>query len=416
MSRPDTLVVGAGLAGLACAKALVEAGRSVLVLETGERVGGRVRTDLVQGFRIDRGFQTLLTSYPEVRRTLDLEALDVHAFHPGARVRRGGTFHTLSDPWRQPGEAWSTLTARVGSVLDRWRMARLDGRLRRRVAAGCGAESSLDTLVEAGFSASMIDGFLRPFLGGVFLESALDTPTRQLALVWRMFSRGRAVLPAGGMQAIPEQLAARLPARALRCDVDVVAVEPGAVTLASGERLTSRAVVVATEGPVAARLLGDAVSVRPWRSVSCLSFAAPAAPMDGPWLVLGGDHDGPINNLCVPSEVSPSYAPEGRALVSASVLGDPFGGDDARLEAAVRVQLQGWFGACVRDWHTLRIARVRRALPVVGSAPARPALPRGLHVAGDHLDMPSIHHALLSGRLAAERVLAEQHGLVQRTA
>jgi len=407
VSGCDVLVVGGGLAGLTCAVELVGAGRSVMVLEADDRPGGRVRTDTVDDFRIDRGFQTLLTSYPEVRRALDLAALDAGAFRSGAIVRRRGAFHSFGDPRRHPESAWSTLRAPVGTLLDRWRMARLDGWLQRRVTEGRGQEPSLDALVEAGFSGDMVEAFLRPFLAGVFLERELATPLRHLAFVWRMFSTGRAVLPATGMEAVPAQLAARLPEGAVRCGARVVQVEPGAVTLATGERLGAGAVVVAVEGPTAARLLEDRTHHRPWRSVACLSFEAPEPPVDGPWLVLDGDGDGPVNNLCCPSAVAAGYAPPGRALVSASVLGGAAGDDDGTLEAAVRAQLESWYGSRVHDWRTLRIDRVARALPVVSEA-RRPRLPRRLHVAGDHLDLPSIHHAMASGRRAARDVLAEQ--------
>jgi hypothetical protein len=416
MSRPDVLVVGAGLAGLTCALELVKSGRSVQLLEAGERPGGRVRTDRVDGFLIDRGFQTLLTSYPEARRELDLEALRSGAFHPGALLRHGGSFHALSDPRRHFAAAWSTLTGPVGSLPDRWRMANLDGWLRRHVEAGLGGRPIAQALQDVGFSGTMIESFLRPFLAGVFLDGELQTPLRQLAFVWSMFSSGQAVLPADGMAAIPSQLAARLPADALRFDTAVRGVEPGAVTLDSGERLTADAVVVAAEGPVASRLLGDAVVDRPWRSVACLSFDAPRSPVDGPWLVLGSRDDGPVNNLCVPSEVSPGYAPSDRALVSATVLGERAAGTDEALEAEVRGQLGRWYGESVRDWRTLRIDRIRRALPTVAAAPERAVLPRGLHAAGDHLDMPSIHHAMASGRRAAEAVVGERAALTARSA
>jgi phytoene dehydrogenase-like protein len=185
------------------------------------------------------------------------------------------------------------------------------------------------------------------------------------------------------------------------------AVEPGAVRLASGERLVADAVVVAVEGPSARRLLGEAVPEQRWLGVTCLSFDAPEPPIEAPWLVLGGDGDGPVNNLCVPSQVAPAYAPDGRSLVSATVLGDPTRGDPRRLEADVRRQLQGWFGPDVQGWRLLRLDRIARALPVPQLAGAPPALPRGLHVAGDHLDLPSIQHAMASGRRAAAAVLAE---------
>lgn len=408
MSKPEVLVVGAGLAGLGCAVALVDAGRSVLVLEAAAQPGGRVRTDLVDGFRIDRGFQVLNTAYPEVARTLDLDALEPRAFRAGALVRRGGRFHALSDPRRHVSAVAGACFPSVGTLRDRWRLACMRGWLKRRVAEGGGEESSLDALRAAGFSGELIEAFLRPFLAGVFLDRELRAPVRQLAFVWEMFERGRAVLPARGMQAIPDQMAARLPPGALRCGEPVASVESGLVRLASGALLRADEIVVATEASTTARLLGRPEYERDWRSVTCLSFDAPASPVDGPWLVLGGA-EGPINNLCVPSDVAFEYAPPGRALVSVSVIGEPCGGDDAALEAAVRSQLLDWYGEAARAWRTLRIERIRRALPVVRAeptgAPRTPRLPPGLHVAGDHLELPSIQHALASGRQAAREVL-----------
>ena len=206
------------------------------------------------------------------------------------------------------------------------------------------------------------------------------------------------------MQAIPESLARGLPEGSLRLETRVTRVDREGCRLASGESIRAARVVVATGGDEAARLL-PALPPPRWRATTCLSFDAPEPPRKGGMLVLAGDRDGPVNNLCVPSEIAPSYAPSGRSLVSASVIGDPEEGD-RELESQVRRQLEGWFGSVVRHWRLIRIDRVRRALPDRAPLPFRvlpsEGGPVGALVCGDHTEHGSIEGALASGLRAAE--------------
>jgi phytoene dehydrogenase-like protein len=408
----DVAVVGAGLAGLTCARRLHEGGAAPVVLEASDGIGGRVRTDRVDGFLLDRGFQTLLTAYPEAQRLLDLEALEPGEFYPGALIRAAGRFHRVADPFRRPRDALTAFLSPVCRLRDYPRLARLRGRARAGTVEGLFARretTALDVLQRLELSPELVDCFFRPFLGGVFLDRELGTSSRMLDFVIRMFSLGSAVLPANGMGSIPEQLAAGLPRDTIRTNAPVAAVEEGAVVLATGGRVEATAVVVAADGTQAARLVG--VPEPGWRGVTCLYFDADAPPVEGPILALDGDGDGPVNNLCVPSQVVSSYAPAGRALVSASVLGDR-PESDAELESAVRTQLEGWFGPAVRRWRHLRTYRIGRALPVRTPPSFEPAdravrLRPGLYVCGDHRETPSIQGAMASGRRAAQAVLEE---------
>lgn len=409
-NAPDVLIVGAGLAGLCCARRLQESGVSFQILEASETIGGRVRTDHVEGFLLDQGFQVLLTAYPEAQRVLDYAALALRPFYPGALVRYGGAFHRIADPWRRPREMLRTACSPIGTLGDKIKVARL----RRRLLAGTLADlfqrpetSTLEALQGAGFSAAIIDRFFRPFFGGIFLERDLRTSSRMFDFVFRMLALGDTALPAAGMQAIAAQLAASLPTTAIRRQARVSAVRAQRVTLASGEELHARAIVVATEGPEAARLL-PGVPTPGSRSVTCLYFAAAQPPLSEPILVLNGEPTGIINNMCVPSLVAPSYAPPGAALVSVTVLGNPYQ-DDRTLEQIVRAQLAEWFGAAVHQWRHLRTYRILHALPEQ-SPPAltlrEPQLDPGLFLCGDHRDTASINGAMASGRRAAEAVLA----------
>lgn len=411
--RVDVVIIGAGLAGLTCARRLHQEGASVRVLEASEAVGGRVRTDMVDGFQLDRGFQVLLTAYPETQRVLDYDALDLRMFFDGAVVRTPTGFERIADPFRQPGAALASLFSGVGSVSDKLNVARLRSGVR---------EGDLNHLFERpemtteqalrerwGFSGGMIDTFFRPFLGGILLDRDLQASSRMFEFVFRMFSRGQAAVPAGGMQAIPDQLAASLPKDALLLGSRVRRIEGREVTLEDGGAHRGRMVVVASDAPSAAGLVTQ-ITHTAGRSVTNLYFAAATPPVQEPVLVLNGTGKGLINNLSVISNVAPEYSQDGRALVSVAVLGSPTG-DDAALVAAVRGELAEWYPhQAPADWQHLRTYRIPYALPEQAPpflSPARKTvqLSETLFVCGDHRQTGSINGAMGSGRRAAEAVL-----------
>lgn len=405
----EVLVVGAGLAGLCCARELHRRGIPFRILDASDGVGGRIRTDFVDGFRLDRGFQVFLTSYPEAQKHLDYPSLGLRPFLPGAMVRVGGQFHSLTDPWRRPIAAICSLFGPVGTFSDKLRIARLRSKALRGSLEDRFRDPETTTqeaLKTDGFSDAIIGHFFRPFLGGIFLESDLSTSSRMFRFVFRMFSQGEACLPAEGMEAIPRQLASGLPPDRIRLGVRVSEVKADSVRLDSGEIVPARAVVVATDGASAAGLLGGDIPVAS-QGVSCLYFAAPRPPLDEPVLVLDGEGRGPVNNLCVPTAVAPTYGPPGASLVSATVLGTP--PDEQRLRAEVRDQLAGWFGTAVDDWRHLRTYRIPYALPQqlppALAVPERPVRWKaGIYLCGDHRDNASINGAMVSGRRAAEAI------------
>jgi phytoene dehydrogenase-like protein len=403
----DVIVVGAGLAGLVAARTLQAAGRTVRVLEASDGVGGRVRTDLVDGFLLDRGFQVLLTAYPEAQVQLDYDALALRSFEPGALVHRHGRFRTVGDPFRRPLTVAATATAPIGTIGDKVRIASL----RHRVRSGHAADllrgrdaSTLDMLRERGFSQAIIDRFFRPLFGGIQLDPALSTSARMFDVIFRSLSEGSSAVPANGMGEIPAQLAGRLRPGTVSLDTSVVAIDGTTVRLADGTALDATSVVVAVEGPAASRLLGlPPVGSRP---VACVYFDAPTAPTPTKYVMLNGDGMGPALNVAVMSNVASPYAPAGRHLVAAAVPAPP---TTTELDVDVRTQLRSWWGPQVDQWRHLRTYRIEHGQPDQ-SPPFHPkravSLGGGVFVCGDHRDTGSIQGAMYSGRRCAEAVLS----------
>ena len=242
--------------GAELARRLTAQGLDVRVLEAADGVGGRVRTDDVNGFQLDRGFQVLLTAYPEAQEVLDYAALDLRPFYAGALIRAAGGFHRLADPWRHPWDALRGLFAPVGGLRDKLRV----GRLRRWVLSrelhqlfSGSEESSIAFLRTFGFSDAMIERFFRPFFAGVFLKSELQTSSRMLQFVFAMFAAGDAALPAAGMEAMPRQLAARLPADRIRLKAEAIRIGNGGGAGAIGIREATGWLAPFSPGPATRR-------------------------------------------------------------------------------------------------------------------------------------------------------------------
>ena len=400
----DVVIVGAGLAGLSASRYLTAAGFDVHVLEASDGVGGRVRTDHVDGFTLDRGFQILLTAYPELKKQFDVDALNLQPFDPGALVWINGKGKVFSDPLRRPKSFVATAVAPIGSVVDKIRLATLRLSVTRGNGAALLSHPDITTakmLSGRGFSPKMIQRFFTPLVGGIQLDPQLTASRRMFDVVFRMLNQGDAVVPAAGMSAISEQLASHTPAEKIHLNTRVANVTSQSVVTQSGHTISSKAVIVAVEGPAAAKLTGIAPVQS--RSVSCVYFASNSAPTDKKLIILDGTGKGPVLNIAVMSNIAPSYAPVGQHLIAAALPGCI--GDD--IEDIARQQLQAMFGAQVESWRHLRTYRIEHGQPDQ-SPPFNPKkkqqLDNGIFVCGDHRDTASSQGALYSGRRCADSV------------
>ncbi len=411
-ARTDVIVVGAGLAGLCAALHLASAGVPVEVFEASDDVGGRVQTDVVDGLRLDRGFQLYNPAYPEARRVLDHAALHLRPYLAGVVVTLNGRHHRLGDPRRLPGWTAQSLRGPVGSPLTKARFAALAVRAAvsdpSTLATQADASSAV-ALARAGVRGPLLESVLRPFLAGVFGETELATSRRFLDLALRSFVRGTPSVPALGMGEIPRQLAGRLPVDTVKLGTQVIAVSPTSVRTEQGTA-QARAVIVATDASTAARLVPGLPEPR-WNSLTTFYHLAPQAPSALPVLHVDGHRRGPVVNTSVISNVAPSYASSGRHLVSSACVGVH---DGPGQEQAVRAHLALIYGGDTAGWEHVRTDVIPRALPAM-LPPHQVRSPveiggrsdtDGVVVAGDHRDTSSIQGAMVSGRRAAQAILA----------
>ncbi len=425
----DVVVVGAGLAGLSSALRLETAGLSVKLLEAGDAPGGRIRTDVVDGFRLDRGFQILLTAYPEFHHQIDLKALRLRPFVNGALVRYHGSFHTFVDPFRSSlAQSFSTAIDPIVTIGDKLRVARLRASVKKASSAELFRRPETTTrqfLEGYGFSPKIVERFFTPFFAGIFLERELVTSSRFFQFLFRMFSYGNVAVPELGVEMLPRQLAVLLKKGTLETEVSVGSVRRDGdrfvVEAGKGRTYEARQVVLAVDEPRVRALLGKELarsralrSTVQWNRTTTLYYAAERTPIDGPILMLNGEGAaaGPVNNAVVISQVSERYAPPGAHLIAASVIGRAPQSERQmeQLEREVREHLGRWFGADVMRWSVVGGYPIQHALPLTLHAEWEQSPVRamdGLYLCGDYRETPSSQGALASGRRAAEAVLRQ---------
>ena len=442
-STPRIVVAGGGLAGLVAARHLAAGGLDVTLYERRETVGGRVRTVERNGYRFDRGFQVLFTAYPAVQRELELEALDLRRFAPGATIAGPEGRSTLADPLREPGTIPATLSNPVVSVGDALRLARLWWALRRtdpETLLDGGSDRTIRAyLDERGFSDRFVEAFVAPFYGGITLDRSLSTSSRVFEYTFRTLAAGEIAVPATGMGAIPRQLADRVRevGGTIETGVRVESVtaggdSSGTVTVATGtESIDADAVIVATDPPTARDLTG--VEAIPTDARGCVTqyYTLPAAVdlETDRRLLLNATETGP-NHVVPHSAVAPTYAPDGTTLISATYLGGEghrpsrrsgasrgaAERDDSELADLTRRTLASWYPDQRFDGlepqYTERVPFAQFAQPPgfreQGPDIREPAGP--VYLAGDYTRWSSIQGAMESGRQAAKAVIDDLSG------
>lgn len=408
---PNTIIIGAGLAGLTAARTLHEKGIDYQLIEATDRVGGRVKTDIVDGYRLDHGFQVLLTAYPEAKRWLDYDQLDLKEFLPGALLLYpDGSQGRIGDPLRDPSSLFSTVFSKAGRLGDKLKILKLKSKLANQSVNNIFQQDEKTTLnalkEDYGFSASMIDQFFKPFFAGIFLEKKLTTSRRMFDFVFKMFGEGNAAVPALGMEEIPRQLVAPLNPDHILLNTRVDRIDGKSVILENGNSLSADHIVIATE---ATGLISNYTPVKNnYQSTVHLHFVSEESPFDLPIIALNTNKNRLVNNISVINQVAPAYAPAGKQLISISIVGQAT--VNQQLVDEAKKELKTWFGNTVDSWQHLHTRTVQYALPDQRQVKHYEYLLNykigdGLYYCGDHSLNGSIDAAMYSGRRVAEEIL-----------
>ena len=409
--KPTITIIGAGLAGLTAAICLHRKGFKIQILEATDRVGGRVKTDLIDGYRLDRGFQVLLTEYTETKALLNYEKLNLKRFLPGATVLYDGGKFEIADPFRRPSALFSTLFAPVGSLKDKINTLFLKNKLLKISVSNIFKQPEIDTnsqLKKYGFSQKMVDLFYKPFFSGIFLENDLKTSSNMFDFVMKMFSEGDAAIPELGMEEIPKQLLAMLPENSVHYNIRVSKIENNKIICENGQTFETDKIIIATEATGFAR---DFIpkTKQNFQQVTNVYFQANLAPTKKAVVILNASKNKKwVNNLTVMTNVSGKYAPKGKVLISVSYNGIPEINDDV-LSENMKSELEVWYGNQVENWKMIKVYRINYALPnqekiVNELSNSDIQINENLFMCGDHLMNGSINAAMKSGRLVAELI------------
>jgi protoporphyrinogen oxidase len=416
-SKTDVVIIGAGVAGLAAARRLAIAGREVCVIDASDEIGGRIRTDQVDGLLLDRGFQLYNPSYSEGISVLDLKALDVKSFSPGVIVSIDGRNYKMADPKREPTWAIDSLLAPVGKISSKLKFAKYAIGLALSKSNADSYDQRTDAFLRAKFGQDLTDKVLRPFLAGVFLEPELATSKRFLDISLKSFIAGSPGVPRAGMQAIPRQIAAQLTSGSVRLNVTAQAIASTMVRTDQGD-IRCRSVVIATNARSAALLI-PSLKVPQSNAVTTWYHLADCSGSDltegKSTLVIDGkkfsgsldDPSRPLVNTVVMTNSAPSYASNERTLISSSALGVH---PSTQSEQQVRSHLAALYKVPTSNWTHVATYPIPDALPMM-SAPhdveQTVRLSDGVYIAGDYRQVSSINGALASGRRAAEALLTD---------
>ncbi len=405
------IIIGAGISGLTAAKILKQQSYNVLVIEASDDVGGRVKTDKVNGFLLDRGFQVLLTAYPLAKEFLNYKDLQLKEFQPGAKILYENGITEIMDPLKQPLSIFKTLLSPAGSFIDKFLMLKLKQKLSKQSIDTIfkkKEQTTANLLVEYGFSKRMIKLFFKPFLAGIFLEKELQTSGRMFDFVFKMFSEAPTAIPAYGMQQIPKQLAACLNKDEILFNTKISKIDNGSVITEKGEIFKADVILIACGEEGLPQPFQSKNSMK--QSVSTVYFTASKTPFKAPVIALNALSNKFVNNIAVMSQVSSHYATNKNiSLISVSLIGDHSFLTDEAINQKIKLELSKWFKD-VYEWEHLKTYHIPYALPNQSNVEntidsQNYFLKDNIYRCGDYLLNGSINAAMQSGKTVANMII-----------
>jgi len=409
MNKKDCIIhiIGGGVSGLIAARVLEKKGFNPIILEASERVGGRIKTDIIEGYQLDHGFQVLLTAYPAVKKYLDYDALNLQFFLPGAYIFKANTQSIIGDPLRDVSLLISTLFSGIGSISDKFKILKLNHKIKKKSLTDIFSEkeqTTLSYLKEFGFSKDMLNDFFIPFFSGIFLENKLETSSRMFEFVYKMFGEGYAAIPKAGMEAIPKQLLNNLKTTTFQYNTEVANVKDGKITLKNGSKLESDfTILTIPPGGLVSNIKNQPTE---WRSCVTLYFETNKRVIHKPLIGLIVKPDSLVNNIVYNSSLA-SVTKPARELLCVTVIDDQ-NLSDHELVTAVKDELK-----VLCDINIVRFIkqyRITKALPKLENLKyemksSETQLSKSLFLAGDiHLNA-SFNAAMISGEQAALAVI-----------
>ncbi|OUS18631.1 oxidoreductase [Nonlabens dokdonensis] len=410
-NHPSIAIIGAGVSGLTAAITLQKAGYQTTIYEANSFVGGRVYSDTSRSQILDHGFQVMLDAYPAVQEFLDVEALKLRKFVPGSIVFKDGKKYRLGDASRNSSFLWSTIVAGVGSIKDKWLVFSLSRKLKQKSIQEIFASPEVTTLAylqDFGFSAKMINSFFKPFYAGIFLETELSTSSRMFEFVFKMFAEGNATIPAQGIKAIPEQLAAQLPKESLILDKKVTSVVGNEITFENGEKATSDFTIIAT--PAGKLVPNLANQEQNWHQVTVLYLDTDHTGFDEAIIGLVANEDSLINNFHFLQDVFDDH----KNIISVSVVKKHTLNNEQLTERVIKELREE---TDIKASSLIKMFHINKALPQLNSLnncmhPTETQLTEHIFLAGDHLSNGSLNAAMLNGKAAAQAVMSKIDGSV----
>ncbi|MDB2630406.1 FAD-dependent oxidoreductase [Ulvibacter sp.] len=404
---PSIHIIGGGISGLIAARVLEEYGLSATIIEATDRLGGRVKTDVVDGYSLDHGFQVLLTAYPAAKKYLDFDALALQEFLPGSAIFKNGKQKIIGDPLRNLSLLLPTLFSGIGTVNDKIKILALNRRLKKKSIQNIFAEKEQTThayLENIGFSEAIITNFFTPFFSGIFLENKLDTSSRMFEFVYKMFGEGNAALPKDGIQAIPKQLFEKLKSTTIIFNTKVKSVENGSIKLESGEAIKSNFTIIATQASGLVSNLKNQATL--WKSCDTLYFEVAKREIKKPLIGLIAMHNALINNIFYHTSLQTS-ATATKELLSVTVI-DRQNLTNKQLVTGVQKELKELCN--IDSCSFIKQYNIPMALPNLQDIqyemlPSETRLTETIFLAGDTQLNGSLNAAMIAGERAALEVI-----------